>query len=165
MGLLGRGVDRFLLVDPGEARVAVAGALGTAWVLLEPGLTAGAEAGLDGETRFSGIFASATGCQKWESGNESGRSGTAPGSHAKGCFHISRCQKTRAVGLAATNRKYVALRSKSSRQRGKWPCRVPCDRHQETGSQTTSVQPEPVRMNSPRNTPHYKLCLPPDSLH
>lgn len=61
VGLLGKGVDRFLLVDPGEARAAVAGALGAAWVLLEPGLTAGAEAGLDGETRFSGIFASATG--------------------------------------------------------------------------------------------------------
>ena len=95
MGLLGKGVERFLLLDPGEARVATAGALGTAWVLLELGLTAGAETGLDGETRFSGIFASATGCQKWESGNKSGRSATTPGSHAQGWFHISRCQKTR----------------------------------------------------------------------
>ena len=36
---------------------------------------------------------------------------------------------------------------------------------QETGSQTTSIQPEPVRMNSPENIPHHKLRLPQDPLH
>lgn len=67
-GLLGRGVEGLLLLGPAEARVAAAVAFGTVWVLLEPGLPARAEtsldgeAGLDGEARFSGIFASATGC-------------------------------------------------------------------------------------------------------
>ena len=68
VGLLGRGVEGLLLLGPAEARVAAAVAFGTVWVLLEPGLPARAEASLDGETgldveaRFSGIFASATGC-------------------------------------------------------------------------------------------------------
>lgn len=61
MGFLGRGAGGLLLLGPAEATVAAAVAFGTVWVLLEPGLEAGAEAGLDGEARFSGIFASATG--------------------------------------------------------------------------------------------------------
>lgn len=61
VGFLGRGAGGLLLLGPAEATVAAAVAFGTVWVLLEPGLEAGAEAGLDGEARFSGIFASATG--------------------------------------------------------------------------------------------------------
>lgn len=60
-GLLGRGVGVLLLLGPVEATEAAAGAFGAAWVLLEPGLEAGAEAGLDGVAFFSGTFASATG--------------------------------------------------------------------------------------------------------
>lgn len=50
-----------LLLGPAEATEAAAGAFGAAWVLLEPGLEAEAEAGLDGVAFFSGAFASATG--------------------------------------------------------------------------------------------------------
>lgn len=60
-GLLGKGMGVLLLLDPAGATEAAAVAFGTAWVLLEPGLKAGAEAGLDGVVFFSGIFASATG--------------------------------------------------------------------------------------------------------
>lgn len=60
-GLLGRGVGALLLLGPVEATEAAAGAFGAAWVLLEPGLEAGAEAGLDGVAFFSGTFVSATG--------------------------------------------------------------------------------------------------------
>ena len=58
---MGTGVGGLLLLGPAEAGVAAAVAFGTVWVLLAPGLSGGAEAGLDGEARFSGIFASATG--------------------------------------------------------------------------------------------------------
>lgn len=61
VGLLGRGMGALLLLGPAEAREAAAVAFGTVWVLLEPGLKDGAEAGLDGVVFFSGIFASATG--------------------------------------------------------------------------------------------------------
>lgn len=61
MGLLGTGVGGLRLLGPAEAGLAAAVAFGTVWVLLEPGLRAGAEAGLDGEARFSTIFASAAG--------------------------------------------------------------------------------------------------------
>jgi len=61
VGLLGTGVGGLRLPGPAEAGLAAAGAFGTVWELLEPGRGAGAEAGLDGEARFSRIFASATG--------------------------------------------------------------------------------------------------------
>lgn len=61
VGLLGTGVGGLLLLGPAEAGVAAAVAFGTVWVLLAPGLSAGAEAGFNGVARFSGIFASATG--------------------------------------------------------------------------------------------------------
>lgn len=61
VGLLGTGVGGLLLLDPAEAGLVAAVAFGTVWVPLEPGLRAGTEAGLDGEARFSGIFASAIG--------------------------------------------------------------------------------------------------------
>lgn len=70
-GFLGRAMELLLLLGPAEAREAAGVAFvafGTVWVLLEPGLKAGAEAdslegvaGLEGVAFFSGIFASAIG--------------------------------------------------------------------------------------------------------
>lgn len=60
-GLLGRGMGAPLLLCPVEVTEAAAGAFGAAWELLELGLEARAEAGLDGTAFFSGTFASATG--------------------------------------------------------------------------------------------------------
>lgn len=60
MGRLGSDMGGLLLLGPAEARVAAAVAFGAAGVLLGPGLRAGAEVGLDGKARFSGVFASAT---------------------------------------------------------------------------------------------------------
>lgn len=64
-GFLGRARELLLLLGPAEARQAAGVAFvafGTVWVLLEPGLKAGAEAdGLEGAAFFSGIFASAIG--------------------------------------------------------------------------------------------------------
>lgn len=70
-GFFGRAMELLLLLGPAEAREAAAVAFvafGTVWVLLEPGLKAGAEAdslegvaGLVGVAFFSGIFASAIG--------------------------------------------------------------------------------------------------------
>lgn len=59
VGLLGRGAGGLLLLCPAEAGVAGAVVFGTVWVLLDPGLWAGAEAGLVGDVRFSAVFASA----------------------------------------------------------------------------------------------------------
>lgn len=59
VGLLGRGAGGLLLLCPAEAGVAGVVVFGTVWVLLDPGLWAGAEAGLVGDVRFSAVFASA----------------------------------------------------------------------------------------------------------
>lgn len=58
---MGRGVGGLLLFGPVETRVAGDAPFGTVELLLGPGLRAGADVGLDGEVRFSGIFASAMG--------------------------------------------------------------------------------------------------------
>lgn len=59
VGRLGSDIGGLLLLGPAEARVATAVAFGAVEVLLDPGLRAGAEVGLDGKARFSGVFASA----------------------------------------------------------------------------------------------------------
>lgn len=59
VGFLGTGAGGLLLLCPGEAGVADVVVFGAVWVLLDPGLRAGAEAGLAGEVRFSAVFTSA----------------------------------------------------------------------------------------------------------
>lgn len=61
LGLLGRGVAGLLLLGPVETRVEGDVAFERVGVVLGPGLRAGADAGLDGEVRFSEILASVFG--------------------------------------------------------------------------------------------------------
>lgn len=61
VGLLGSAVVEVRLLGPAEARVVATVVFGPVWMLLEPGLVAEAEACLDGDTRFSVIFASVVG--------------------------------------------------------------------------------------------------------
>lgn len=60
-GLLVTVVVGLRLLGPVEARLVAAVAFGTVWMLLEPGRVVGAEAGLEGDTRFSEVFASVVG--------------------------------------------------------------------------------------------------------
>lgn len=61
VGLLDGGTEGLRLLGPDEVSVEDAVTFPTDWVFLEPGLKVGAEAGLEGETRLSGIFASVIG--------------------------------------------------------------------------------------------------------